>query len=142
MIERIGWLADRFCLPLGIAMWMLYDGWGQANIAYALVVPVFLLFLRMYLSYRERPVCSVLEPYKPFQRTINRWHNCEVVGLFLLMWFEAVIAIAAEARSMRGALIAFGLLFVPYALLIGFARTKLLTARAMVIRSREWLSDA
>lgn len=142
MFERLGWIGDRFALPLLLAAWILYDHWGARNDIVILIVPIFILLFRMYISSLERPVCPLLEPYRPFQRALSRWNTCEVLGLFFLMLFETAVAVFAVKRALHAILIAFGWFFVPYTLLVLRARGRLLEARAMVAQSEKWSAES
>ena len=90
------WLVDRIVLPLAAAAWMLHARWGRPNVAYALAV-LFLLFVRMYLSYRERPDFPPLERYRPFRSALEWWHACDVLGLFVLLGSVLTVADAFYA---------------------------------------------
>jgi hypothetical protein len=138
---RLSWPLDRFVLPLAIAGWMLHDRWGGRNDEFAIIVPVFLLLFRMYVSSLEQPICPVLEAYRPFKSAITRWNTNEVLGLFFLTLFEVAVALFAGQRDLQAVLLAFGWLFVPYILLVIRARMHLENARAMAVRSEEWTAE-
>jgi hypothetical protein len=124
-------------LPLAAAVWVLTARWGEDNFAFILIVPVFLLFWKMFTTSQERPLCPELADHKPFNGAIQRWHIYEVLGLVFLMCFEGLTAALAQNRNEADLPVVTLLTFVPYAVLAWRARCNLMHANSLVAQLTE-----
>ena len=141
MSEQSSWLITRFVIPFFAALCMVLFRWGKENISYILTVPVFLLLLRIYVGYLEKPSCPELESYRPYRLAIRKWHNTEVISLLFLMFFEAFNAGLAGNRDGLSLLKNAVICFVHYTLLTFRARTWLRRAQEMANFSRKYLGE-
>jgi len=126
------WITLRLLIPLAAAVSMLTQRWGRDNVVYFLTVPFFLPFVNIFLSWRQRPQCDVLEVFPPFRRACTWWHLMDVLSLFLLSVFEAATAVIAEIKAVSMIGPVLGTLYVGYSVLSFIARRNLLHARDMV----------
>jgi hypothetical protein len=141
MFGRLGWLVDRFVVPIAVTAWTVQNQWGCPQVSVVAVVMFFLFFERMILTAIERPICPILEGYPPYRQSLCRWQNFEVGAIVALLYFEVVFDVLATGRYAIALSVAFALTAVPYTRAVVLARREFLQVRAMVAQCQEWLID-
>jgi hypothetical protein len=139
---RVGWLVDRFAVPLAVTAWTVQDQWGCPQGPVVPVVMFALFFERMILTAFERPICPILDGYPPYRQSLCRWQNYEVGAIVVLLYFEVVFDVLSTGRYAIALFVTFALIAVPYTRAVVLARREFLNARAMVAECREWLVDS